>query len=99
MTSLVQSTLPSTEFHISKSSPCDHNSEKATQQLLESKEAQILPINENTTKQQLIRHRDRVILNNSNPHSPASQVLIKFMLERQLIFTGTDLRFYEITKD
>jgi hypothetical protein len=46
-----------------------------------------------------MRHRDSVFLNNSNPHNPASQNLIKFMLEKQLAFTGTDLRFYEIHRE
>lgn len=59
----------------------------------------IVVLNEASSKQQIIRERNSVFLNNSNPHNPASQILVRFMQERNLKFTGTNSRYYEIGRD
>lgn len=56
----------------------------------------IIPFNENFTKQQIIKQKSAIFLNNSNPHSQGSRFLIEFLQEKNLTFTGTDLRYYEI---
>lgn len=94
MTSLAPNALPHTDLPLSKQSSLDLNPDKLILQSADSTDAQLVHINENTTKQQLIRQRNKVFLNNSNPHHPSSHTLIKFMLEKNLTFTGTDLRFY-----
>ena len=54
----------------------------------------IIPFNENFTKQQIIKQKGAIFLNNSNPHSQGSRFLIEFLQEKNLTFTGTDLRYY-----
>lgn len=59
----------------------------------------IVVLNESSSKQQIIQERNSVFLNNSNPHNPASQILVRFMQERNLKFTGTNTKYYEIGRD
>ena len=59
----------------------------------------IVLLNETSSKQQIIQERNSIFLNNSNPHNPASQILVRFMQERNLKFTGTNAKYYETGRD
>lgn len=99
MISPLLSAVPTLEPTLLKLTSAELNPEKFTLPPHDSRGSNIMPINEHTTKQQLIQQRASTFLNNSNRHNPASQQLIKFMTDRQLTFTGTDLRYYEISRD